>query len=60
MRDGAHKKGLATFDMPAAHKPLPTGLYLDKEVWQVSSYDMAASMRNMLGEAQMIALEIVD
>ena len=70
-RDG--KKGPASlFGKVESHKrqnrlrtesPLyrdPKGLVQEKELWQVTTYEMTRGMRSLLGEAKVIALEILD
>lgn len=45
---------------PERIHPLPAGYYLDKDIWQVSSYELSEGVKTVLGEPKTIILEILD
>jgi hypothetical protein len=45
---------------PERIHPLPAGYYLDKDIWQVSSYELSEGVKKVLGEPKTIILEILD
>lgn len=47
-------------ETPEKIHPLPAGYYLDKDIWQVSNYELTEGTKTILGEPKTIVLEILD